>query len=97
MASFQKQTYGNNRLCILNYDTVGEQEVINVPYVQSGLTVQLSPVGGTASLAVSNDGINWITSPEGNVSASTIILVVPVRYLRVTNNATTCGLAAWGF
>lgn len=66
-----------------------------MPY--SSFTVQVSPSDGTVTVAVSNDGANWVYWDAGAVSTSTIDTLVPVRFVKVTNGtATYIGISIWG-
>lgn len=90
MAAFlKKEGYG-----IFTYDTVGAQEVINLPAAPGGFTVQLTPTGGDSQVEVSNDGISFEPWINGAVAVPTTSGVLPMRFLRVNNTNATASRVA---
>jgi len=60
-------------------------------------TVQINPKGGSASVFVSLDGVEWKEWDTGAVSAMDIDVCVPVRFIRVTNTtSTSTAVTIWG-
>lgn len=63
---------------VITVDTVYKMD-----YACNGYTVQITPDGGSATVFVSNDGINFIKWASGDVTVSTIDRSYPVEYLKV--------------
>jgi hypothetical protein len=96
MANFTYENHDHNSLYQETYTASGAP--IKMVYLPHGFTVQLTPTGGSANISASNDGTNWISWDAGDVTISTISMLQPVRYVKVTLvTATACDLTMWGF
>ena len=98
MAHFTYENFDHNSLYLATYTGIGLKGSIPLVYLPHGFTIQLTPTGGTATISASNDGVNWIKWDAGDVSASTISTLQPVRFVQVALlTATSCDIAMWGF
>jgi hypothetical protein len=98
MSEFIHKNFDKNVLYEATYNTTGIQDPIPLPYLQNGFTVQVTPTGGGAKVAASNDGVNWIEWDALEVTISTMSTLQPVRFVRVeTTTATSCLVAIWGY
>jgi hypothetical protein len=76
--------------CDKTFTASGMSETIKVSKYKTGISVQISPTGGTANIWSSNDGDNWTKLSLGDVSVVTIAsLIKPVQFLRVENVTST--------
>lgn len=98
MANFTYENFGRNSLYEGSYTGTGIQAVIPIVYLPHGFTVQLTPTGGDAKVQASNNNVDWIDWDAGDVSATTMSYMHPVRFVRVNaGTATSCTVTLWGF
>lgn len=92
------ENYENNAVYCDSYTGQGAKDSIPLPFKPHGFSVQLSPVGGTALIEASNNGIKWVPWEIGAVDKSSIEALIPVRFIRATLvTATSCDISIWGF
>jgi hypothetical protein len=93
MASKYITSSGENTRIEYGYTCTGTVtgDVLILPKDLKELSIQLSPVGGTAYVDVSLDGTHWLKWDTGDVASGATAgeILGAVNYLRVTNNTAT--------
>lgn len=97
MAQLEDTNGGFDYESTFNYTGGTDQEVIDLPYLPNGYTLQLTPTGGTAKVQASLDAVDWIDWNESLVQVTAATFMHHMRYIRVVHDtATASKLVVWG-